>query len=64
MYLLPGYRGQGLMEALLRAVKHTARKENAVELRLYVHRDNKRAIKAYQKAGFNDADYNIMILRL
>ena len=64
MYLLPIYRGKGLMEGLLREVKHAAKKEDAIELRLYVHRDNKRAIKAYQKAGFSDSDYNMMILRL
>lgn len=30
----------------------------------YIHRNNKRAIKAYQKAGFSDSDYNMMILQL
>ena len=64
MYLLPGYRGKGLMEKLLQEVRHAAKKEDAIELRLYVHKGNKRAIKAYQKAGFSDSDYNMMILRL
>ena len=64
MYLLPSHRGRGLMNELLQEVKSAARKEGAIELRLYVHRNNKRAIKAYQKVGFSDSDYIMMILRL
>ena len=64
IYLLPNHRGKGLMNGLLQEVKNSAKKEDAIELRLYVHRNNKRAIKAYQKAGFSDSDYDIMILRL
>ena len=52
MFLLPNYRGIGLMEALLKEVKLAAENENAIELRLYVHKDNDRAIKAYKKVGF------------
>ncbi len=64
MYLLPSHRGKGLMNTLLQEVKNVAMAEDAIELRLYVHRNNKRAIKAYRKSGFNDSDYDIMILRL
>jgi L-amino acid N-acyltransferase YncA len=64
IYIRPSYRGKGLMEELLQEVKHAAKHEDAIELRLYVHRDNKRAIRAYQKAGFSDSDYNIMLLPL
>ena len=64
MYLLAGHRGKGLMNELLQEVKNAARIEGAMELRLYVHRNNKRAIKAYQKAGFSDSDYSIMTLTL
>lgn len=64
MYLLPSHRGKGLMNMLLQEVKNVAKTEDAIELRLYVHRNNKRAIKAYQKSGFCDSDYEIMILRL
>ena len=62
MYLLPNHRGKGLMNELLQEVKNAAKKEDAIELRLYVHKDNKRAIKAYQKAGFSESDYNMMSL--
>ena len=61
MFILPAYRGMKLMEALLKEVQSAAQNENAIELRLYIHKDNTRAIKAYQKAGFSDADYNMMI---
>ncbi len=64
MFLLPNYRGIGLMKALLAEVKLAAENENAIELRLYVHKDNDRAIKAYKKVGFCNSDYNIMIWRL
>ncbi len=64
MFLLPNYRGIGLMEALLKEVKLAAENENAIELRLYVHKDNNRAIKAYKKAGFCNSDYNMMIWKL
>ena len=62
MYLMPNHRGKGLMNELLQEVKNAAKKEDAIELRLYVHKDNKRAIKAYQKAGFSESDYNMMSL--
>ena len=48
------------MEELLEAVKAEARGDNALDLRLYVHKLNGRAIKAYRKSGFLDADYQIM----
>ena len=61
MFILPAYRGMKLMEALLKEVQSAAQNESAIELRLYVHKDNTLAIKAYQKAGFSNADYNMMI---
>jgi GNAT superfamily N-acetyltransferase len=64
MFLLPNYRGIGLMEVLLKEVRLAAGNENAIELRLYVHKDNHRAIKAYKKVGFCNSDYNLMIWRL
>jgi GNAT superfamily N-acetyltransferase len=64
MYLLQSHRGKGLMNTLLQEVKNVAMTEDAIELRLYVHRNNKRAIKAYQKAGFSESDYSIMTLTL
>jgi GNAT superfamily N-acetyltransferase len=64
MYILPEFRGKGLMERLIQALKDTARGEGALELRLYVHKNNAQAISAYQKVGFFDADYRIMTMGL
>ncbi|MBN1222403.1 MAG: GNAT family N-acetyltransferase [Candidatus Aminicenantes bacterium] len=64
MYIQPNYRGIGLMEKLLDAVKAAARDEAVLKLRLYVHKMNARAITAYRKSGFFDADYQIMRMKL
>lgn len=62
MYLDPQHRGRGLMPRLLGAIRECAREHHALQLRLYVHRENSRAIRAYQLAGFNDSDYRIMVM--
>ena len=64
MYILPEFRGKGLMQRLIQALKDTAQEEGALELRLYVHKNNAPAISAYQKVGFFDADYRIMTMSL
>lgn len=64
MFLHPEYRGKGLMGKLIEAVREAAKHEGAVELRLYVHNKNERAIKAYRKAGFFNSDYRIMTMPL
>ncbi len=64
MYILPGFRGKGLMEKLIQALKDAARQEGALELRLYVHKNNAQAVTAYQKAGFFDSDYRVMTMSL
>ena len=64
MYILPEFRGKGLMEQLIQSLKDAARNEGALELRLYVHKNNAQAISAYQKVGFFDADYRIMTMSL
>ncbi len=61
MFILSAYRGMGLMETILKEVQSAAKNESAIELRLYVHKENTRAIRAYQKAGFRNADYTMMI---
>jgi len=62
MFLRPEYRGIGLMDKLIEAVREAAKKEDAVDIRLYVHNKNERAIKAYRKSGFLDSDYHIMTM--
>jgi ribosomal protein S18 acetylase RimI-like enzyme len=60
LYVKPEHRRRGFMKRLLAAVRESARQSRALDLRLYVHKNNKRAIKAYRKAGFIEADYRIM----
>jgi GNAT superfamily N-acetyltransferase len=64
MFILPEFRGKGLMERLIQALKDAAREEGALELRLYVNKNNAQAVIAYQKAGFFDSDYRIMTMSL
>jgi GNAT superfamily N-acetyltransferase len=64
MYIRSEFRGMGLMEKLLDVVIAEARGANALDLRLYVHKMNARAIKAYKKFGFSDAEYQIMKIDL
>jgi GNAT superfamily N-acetyltransferase len=64
MFIRPEYRGQKLMRLLLDKVREAARKEEAIEIRLYVHKDNIRAIKAYSREGFSVAPYQIMRMDL
>ena len=62
MFIIPEYRGKGLANLLLQAIKEAAKKEKVIELRLYVHDQNDRAIRAYQKLGFRDSPYKIMTI--
>ena len=62
LFIEPEFRGRGLLRHLLADVREKARLENVVELRLYVHRNNDRAIRAYEKAGFLESPHKIMTL--
>ena len=60
MYISPEHRGKGFMNLLVDEVKKEMKKENGLELRLYVHNSNNTAIRAYKKIGFTKTDYEIM----
>jgi ribosomal protein S18 acetylase RimI-like enzyme len=62
MYLLPAYRGKGLMKSMIDEVESEMKKSGGLELRLYVHTENHAAIRAYEKAKFTDSKYRIMVL--
>ena len=62
MFLSKSQRGNGRMSLLLDAVKNEMHSQNGLELRLYVHKNNQTAIKAYSKAKFSNSDYEIMVL--
>jgi RimJ/RimL family protein N-acetyltransferase len=63
MFIRSDYRGQGLMRQLIATVVDAAANENALELRLYVHEDNHRAMRAYRRADFIDSPYRIMTMK-
>lgn len=59
----PKFQGAGLSKPLLRESQKIA-KAIGLQIKLEVHRDNKRAIHFYEKAGFKPlGDYDIMIIR-
>ena len=60
LFIQPEFRGAGLVQKLIDTVKEEAQREGGIDLRLYVHRINTRAIKAYRKLGFSESDYLIM----
>jgi len=62
MYLAPSQRGKGRMALLLEAVKSEMKSQKGLELRLYVHKDNGAAVRAYEKSSFKHSDYRIMTL--
>ena len=63
MFISPEFRGKGYLKLLMNAVKAEMGRENGLELRLYVHKNNKVAIRAYEKVGFEISDYDVMILK-
>jgi GNAT superfamily N-acetyltransferase len=52
MYVEPDYRGKGVNQLIIDALKSWARSRNLTELRLDVYTTNDIAIRAYEKAGF------------
>ena len=61
MYIRPDYRGKGYLDLLLDAIQLEMKKQNGLELRLYVHENNQAAIRAYEKANFVFYKYRILI---
>lgn len=54
VYVTPARRGTGLLPQLVERCAGWAREQGAAVLRLEVHEDNPRAIRAYDKLGFVD----------
>jgi ribosomal protein S18 acetylase RimI-like enzyme len=60
VFLLPEVRGRGHLLVLVAELERIAQAQGAPELRLYVHPDNARAIRAYEKLGFAPSPYRVM----
>lgn len=53
MYVVPEYRGKGVINKIIAHLKAWAIAQNLNELRLEVYTDNQPATKAYEKIGFS-----------
>jgi ribosomal protein S18 acetylase RimI-like enzyme len=60
IYIVPEHRGSGLLSQLLEYLTLQAQTAGALDVRLYVHSGNERAIKAYRRCGFVEAPYVMM----
>jgi len=60
LFVTPAHRGRGLAERLLDHVADAAASAGALDLRLYAHRHNARALRAYRRYGFVESAYVIM----
>ena len=60
LFIVPEHRGSGLLELLLDHVDDAAGRAGALDLRLYAHNSNERALRAYRRCGFTVAPYVIM----
>jgi ribosomal protein S18 acetylase RimI-like enzyme len=56
LYLLPEHQGQGLGQQMLAHALDLARLHGCAEMRLRVNKNNDRALRAYERAGFQIAD--------
>jgi ribosomal protein S18 acetylase RimI-like enzyme len=52
-----------VLRALIDEIRVEAERESVREVRLYVHLENARAIRAYEKLGFVQLPYVMMALR-
>lgn len=64
LFIAPEHRGRGLVELLLEHLSEAAADGGALDLRLYAHASNERALKVYERCGFSRAPYAIMRRRL
>lgn len=61
MYVEPEYRGKGIADKILDALKQWSASQRINEIRLEVYVENGRAIKVYEKAGFQK---HMMVMRM
>lgn len=64
MFLMPEYRGQRLPKLLIDHVRDEARRARALELRMYLHKENVRAINVFNKIGFATVPYEVLVQEL
>jgi GNAT superfamily N-acetyltransferase len=63
VYVKQEFRAQGVFKALFRHLENLARTSDHVAgLRLYLHTDNERARKTYERLGMKNSDYEVFEL--
>jgi ribosomal protein S18 acetylase RimI-like enzyme len=60
LFVAPEHRGRGLVDRLLNHLATEALAAGALDLRLYAHESNRRALRVYERCGFTRAPYVIM----
>jgi GNAT superfamily N-acetyltransferase len=60
LFVTPDHRGSGLVDLLLDHVAGAAASAGALDLRLYAHAANERALRVYDRCGFTEAPYVLM----
>jgi len=59
VYVDPAFRKQGVFRSLYEYIQKLSKKNNVKVLRLYVHEQNKNAIKVYESLGMKKKSYVI-----
>src|SRR5688572_31095149 len=58
VYVKEGFRTRGVFRSLFRHLENLARtRDDVAGLRLYMHADNERARKTYERLGMKNSDY-------
>jgi ribosomal protein S18 acetylase RimI-like enzyme len=60
LFVDAAHRGRGLVDQLLDHLAGAATAEGALDLRLYAHQANGRALRVYHRCGFTPAPYVLM----
>lgn len=60
LFVAPVHRGRGLADVLLNHLAAEAQAAGALDLRLYAHESNTRALRVYDRCGFTRTPYVIM----
>ncbi len=60
LYIQPEHRGKGVFEQILHTLEQAAASTGGRELRLYVEKANARAIRVYERNGFDGEHYHYM----
>lgn len=64
VYVVPQWRRKGVFGRIYRHILDRAREASAAAVRLYVNRDNERALLAYRRLGMDESGYMVLEQKL